>query len=125
MNNSKSIVLAVDDTSLNLRAMKIVLDGDYDVRLAKSGEMALEMLKNIKIEIVLLDIEMPGMSGFDVIDEMKKDPGMQDIPVIFITSHAAPDFIVTAYEHGARDFIVKPIRPDVLLNKVSALLEKK
>jgi CheY-like chemotaxis protein len=120
----KKIILAVDDVSMNLRTMKVILEEEYDVRLAKSGELALDILKDTKVDLVLLDIEMPGITGFEVIDSMRKIPGCGDIPVIFITSHAAPDLIVTAYDHGAGDYIVKPINPDVLRNKVRALLAK-
>jgi putative two-component system response regulator len=120
----KLIILAVDDMSMNLRTIKTILEKEYDVRLAKSGEAALGILKNTPVKLVLLDIEMPGMSGFDVIDEMKKLPGGGNIPVIFITSHATPDLVVSAYDHGAGDYIIKPINPQVLEKKVEALLVK-
>jgi putative two-component system response regulator len=120
----KKIILGVDDIAMNLRSLKVILEEDYDVRLAKSGELALDMLKQTKVDLVLMDIEMPGMTGFEAIDNMKKIPGCEEIPVVFITSHAAPDLIMTAYEHGARDYIVKPINPEVLRNKVQALLSK-
>jgi putative two-component system response regulator len=120
----KKIILAVDDIAMNLRTIKVILEEDYDVRLAKSGELALDTLKETKVDLVLLDIEMPGITGFDVIDGMKKIPGRERIPVIFITSHAAPDLIVAAYEHGAQDYIVKPINPEVLRNKVQVLLSR-
>jgi CheY-like chemotaxis protein len=81
-------------------------------------------LEETKVDLVLLDIEMPGMTGFEVIDSIKKIPGCGEIPVIFITSHAAPDLIVAAYDHGARDYIVKPINAEVLRNKVHSLLAK-
>jgi putative two-component system response regulator len=120
----KLIILAVDDTSMNLRTIKTILEGEYDVRLAKSGELALGILENTPVKLVLLDIEMPGMSGFEVIDEIKKRPRSGNIPVIFITSHATPELIVSAYEHGAGDYIIKPVNPGVLEKKVRALLAK-
>jgi CheY-like chemotaxis protein len=123
--SEKKVILAVDDMSMNLRTMKVILEEKYDVRLAKSGELALEMLKGIKVDLVLMDIEMPGMTGFEVVDALRKIPGCEEVPVIFITSHATPDLIVAAYEHGAGDYIVKPINADVLLNKVQALIAKK
>jgi CheY-like chemotaxis protein len=67
---------------------------------------------------------MPGMSGFDVIDEMKKSPSFGNVPVIFITSHASPDLIMSAYDHGAGDYVIKPINGEVLQNKIQVLLEK-
>jgi putative two-component system response regulator len=120
----KKAVLAVDDVSMNLRTMKAILEGLYDVRLAKSGALALDILKTTKADLVLLDIEMPGMTGFDVIDKMKQFPDCQGIPVIFITAHATPDLILAAYEHGAGDYIVKPINANVLHSKVHAMLLK-
>jgi putative two-component system response regulator len=123
-NGRKKVVLAVDDMSINLRAIKAILTQTYDVRLTRSGELALDLLKKIRPDLVLLDIEMPGMSGFDVIEEMKNIPGREDIPVIFVTSHATPDLIVSAYDHGAKDYIIKPINPEVLLKKIQALITK-
>jgi CheY-like chemotaxis protein len=120
----KKIILAVDDMSLNLRIIKVILEGEYEVRLAKSGELALDVLRGAKIDLVLLDIEMPGITGFEVIDGMRKIPGCEEIPVIFITSHAAPDLILSAYDHGAGDYIVKPINAEALQKKVRALLTK-
>jgi putative two-component system response regulator len=119
------VILAGDDMSMNLRTRKVIREGKYAIRLAKSGELALEILKGVKVDLVLMDIEMPGMTGFEVVDAMRKIPGCEKIPVVFITSHATPDLIVAAYEHGAGDYIVKPINPDVLLNKVHALFAKK
>ncbi|MDR0998418.1 MAG: response regulator [Treponema sp.] len=120
----KMIILAVDDMSMNLRTIRVILEEKYDIRLAKSGELALGILKNTPVKLVLLDIEMPGMSGFDVMAEMRKLPRCGDIPVIFITSHATPELIVSAYDHGAGDYIIKPISPPVLEKKVEALLVK-
>jgi CheY-like chemotaxis protein len=121
---SKKIVLAVDDVSMNLRTMKVILEEKYDVRVAKSGVLAFDILKTGQIDLVLLDIEMPNMSGFDVIDNMKQIPECRDTPVIFITAHATPDLILAAYAHGAGDYIVKPLSAEVLHNKVQTLLIK-
>ncbi|MDR1862651.1 MAG: response regulator [Treponema sp.] len=121
----KKTVLAVDDMSMNLRTIKVILEGEYDILLAKSGELALDILKKTKVDLVLLDIEMPGITGFEVIDSMRDIPGCEETPVIFITSHAAPDMIVTAYDHGAGDYIVKPINAEVLRPKVHAILSKR
>jgi DNA-binding response OmpR family regulator len=121
----KKVVLAVDDMSMSLRTIKVILEEEYEVHLAKSGEIALDILHGgTKIDLVLLDIEMPGMTGFEVIDRMRKIPGRGETPVIFITSHAAPDLIVTAYDHGAGDYMVKPINAEVLRHRVRALLSR-
>jgi putative two-component system response regulator len=120
----KKVILAVDDMAMNLRTIKVILEEEYEVLLVKSGEIALDMLQKTKIDLVLLDIEMPGMTGFEVIDSMRKIPGCEEIPVIFITSHVASDLIVTAYDHGAGDYMVKPINAEVLRNRIYALLSR-
>jgi CheY-like chemotaxis protein len=122
--DAKKIVLAIDDMSMNLKSLKAILKGTYDLRLAKSGDLALDLLKVVPVDLVILDIEMPGMSGFEVIDAMKQIPGREDIPVIFLTSHNAPDLILAAYEHGAGDYIIKPVNAEVLLKKAAALIQK-
>jgi putative two-component system response regulator len=118
----KKVVLAIDDVSMNLRTVRVVLEKEFDVRLAKSGELALSMLGNTKVDLILLDIEMPGMSGFEFLDRIQKRPVLQDIPVIFVTSNTGREFIVKASAYGARDYIKKPIRPDLLVQKVRDVL---
>ena len=122
MENRK-IVLVVDDSSANLKLCNGLLSGDYDVRLAKSGKMALAAISRIRPDAILLDIEMPDMSGFEVIAEIGKDPSLKDIPVIFVTSHASEDLVVKAIGHGAVDYVVKPFTPDVLRAKIREALK--
>jgi putative two-component system response regulator len=119
---NRKIILAVDDMSMNLRTIKINLDKFFDVRLAKSGELALSVLRNTRVDLILLDIEMPEMSGFEVLEYIKKLPDLKDIPVIFVTSHVSTELITKALKSGARDYIMKPFEPDVLLKKVYAAL---
>ena len=119
---ARKTVLVVDDSAANLQLCRGLLGDLYDVRLAKSGELALIALKRTSPDIVLLDIEMPDMSGFEVIDEMNKSPELKDIPVIFVTSHASEKLVVKAVGHGAVDYIVKPFAPTVLYEKVDNAL---
>jgi PleD family two-component response regulator len=120
--SNRKIILAVDDMSMNLRTIKVSLDKFFDVRLAKSGELALSVLKTTRVDLILLDIEMPEMSGFEVLGFIKKLPELKDIPVIFVTSHVSTDLITKALKSGARDYVMKPFEPDVLLRKVYAAL---
>jgi CheY-like chemotaxis protein len=120
--DNRKIILAVDDMSMNLRTIKVNLEKFFDVRLAKSGELALSVLKSTRVDLILLDIEMPVMSGFEVLEFIKKLPELKDIPVIFVTSHVSTELITKALKSGATDYVMKPFEPDVLLRKVYAAL---
>jgi putative two-component system response regulator len=119
---NKRLVLAVDDMSMNLRTIKVTLDKYFEVRVAKSGELALSLLEYTKFDLILLDIEMPGMSGFELLELIKKLPNVKDVPVIFVTSHVSADLIAQAIKRGAKDYVMKPFEPDVLVRKVHAVL---
>ena len=121
----KKIILAVDDMPENLTLIHFLLKKDFDVRLARSAEQALSLLENTAVDLILLDIEMPRMSGFDFMEKFNENPEHKKIPVIFVTSHGSVDFINRAINHGGRDYIVKPIRSDILRNKINALLQDK
>jgi putative two-component system response regulator len=122
MIEPKKIILVVDDMSLNLRSMKVILEKYYDVRLAKSGELALSVLGSSRVDLILLDIEMPGMSGFETLDLMRLQPNAENVPVIFVTSHVSTELITKAMKHGAKDYIMKPFEPEILVRKVYAAL---
>jgi putative two-component system response regulator len=121
---TKKIVLAVDDMPLNLAAIRTILRDDFDVRPAKSAGTALVMLNTIKADLLLVDIEMPEMSGFEFADRLRNNaehPEQKDIPVIFVTSHEAPDIVEQALTCGI-GYVLKPIIPQVLLEKVRMAL---
>jgi putative two-component system response regulator len=122
---ARKIILAVDDMPVNLAAIRNTLCGEYDVRPVKSPKTALLLLDAIRPDLILLDIEMPEMSGFEFYDQLRNNPGyaeLRDVPVVFITSHGTGDVIARAMSSGARDCIVKPVEPAALLKKVSSLL---
>jgi len=123
--DQRAIILVVDDASANLQLCKGLLGDIYDVRLAKSGKMALEALKKVRPDLILLDIEMPDMSGFEVMDAMNKNPDYKDISVIFVTSHATEKLVVKAVEHGAVDYVVKPFDANVLRTRIQEVLNAK
>jgi PleD family two-component response regulator len=116
---AKKVIMAVDDMPSNLMKIKEILGNLYDVRLAKNAHMALSMLNRFDIDLILLDIEMPGMSGFEFMETCKEDYTRSKIPVIFVTSHATKDFVVRAAQAGARDYIAKPFDPETLRAKVN------
>jgi putative two-component system response regulator len=121
-DHAKKIILAVDDLASNLTKIKEVLGNEYDVRLAKSAQMALSMLNRIDVDLILLDIEMPGMNGFDFMRERAEDYQKSKIPVIFVTSHASKEFVVRAAHAGAKDYVAKPFDLATLQRKVKNVL---
>ncbi|MDR2376680.1 MAG: response regulator [Treponema sp.] len=125
MMDKKQIILAVDDMPVNLATIKGILQNDFDMRLSKSPRSALTMLNTVKVDLILLDVEMPEMSGFEFLDKIKNNtehPELKDIPVIFITSHATEDFMTRAVSGGAVDYMVKPVTPQLLQNKVRSAI---
>jgi putative two-component system response regulator len=123
-NENKKIILVVDDAEANLQIIKNTLNDDsLGLRLAKSGSMGLMVLDRIVPDLILLDIEMPGMSGFDFMQAVRAKPQTKDVPVIFVTSHASKEFVIEAHEIGAKDYIVKPFDPELLRRKVRKALE--
>jgi CheY-like chemotaxis protein/HPt (histidine-containing phosphotransfer) domain-containing protein len=120
----KKIVLAVDDMPLNLTAVRTILSGDFDIRLTKSPVAALTMLNSVKVDLILADVEMPEMSGFEFVDQLRNNaehPEQKDIPIIFVTSHETSDVVERVTSYGA-GYVVKPVIPQVLLEKVRAAL---
>jgi len=113
-------LLLVDDHPSNLLALEAVLsDRGYNLIMAHSGYEAIELLKKHKIALVLLDIQMPGMDGFETARRMKSMEGCQDIPIIFITAVYKEDpFIKKGYEVGGIDYFSKPFDPEILRLKV-------
>ena len=102
-------ILVVDDTPDNLSLMSGLLKDSYKVKVANSGEKALKNVQgDSKPDLILLDIMMPGLSGYDVIRELKSNPATRDIPVIFLTARASETDRIVGLELGANDYIVKP-----------------
>ena len=115
-------ILAVDDVPANLQILQGLLSKEYNVKMAKSGKMALLSLERSIPDLILLDIEMPEMSGFDVMDIIKQNDSLSKIPVVFLTAHASKEFVMDAIQRGAKDYIVKPFDPDILRSKIQKLL---
>lgn len=116
----KANVLAVDDVPGNLLALEAVLSGKYNLHLANSGAEAISFLeKRNDIDVILMDIQMPGMDGFEASAQIKKMEGCQDIPIIFITAvYKEEPFIRKGYEAGGVDYFSKPFDPEILRMKV-------
>jgi two-component system cell cycle response regulator len=105
------VVLVVDDTPANLTLMRNILEPEaYKVLLVTSGEKALALLRKITPDLILLDIMMPGIDGFETLKRLKKIPTAIDIPVIFVTAKTEVNDIVHGFKLGAVDYITKPIQ---------------
>ncbi|MCI9436653.1 MAG: response regulator [Lachnospiraceae bacterium] len=115
-------ILVVDDDKMNLRRTTLILEKHYEVLLAESGQEALEKLKDEQIDLVLLDIAMPGMNGIETFERMKED-GLE-IPVIFLTASGYEDDVMTAIRMGAVNYLKKPYIPKSLLERVEKEFEK-
>jgi diguanylate cyclase (GGDEF)-like protein/PAS domain S-box-containing protein len=117
-------LLVVDDREANLVAMEALLgDGDWEVHTVNSGEAALQALLDLDVELVLLDVQMPGMDGFEVARLMRGNPHTRYTPIIFVSAIAhTRDSVLRGYATGAVDFILKPFDPQVLKLKIDTLL---
>lgn len=116
-------ILVVDDDSMNLVRTKMILGKYYDVLFAESGKEALDKLKSEKLDLVLLDIEMPGMNGIETFEHMKGK--YDDIPVIFLTASGYEDDVMSAIRLGAVNYLKKPFLPQDLLDRIAKEFEIK
>ncbi len=114
-------ILFVDDVSTNLKCVGLILKDQYKVTMVKSGREALQCLKSVKPDLVLLDIHMQEMDGYDVMRCMRADPGTAQIPVILLTADAEEDSRERGIALGALDYISKPFEPQELLARIGAV----
>ena len=118
-------LLLVDDDPMMIQVMGRALSGLGRLRFATSGEQALRQMADAAPDLVLLDGEMPGMSGFAVCALMKRDPALAHVPVIFVTGHSSTAHELHGLEVGAADFIAKPISEPLLVARVRTQLRVK
>jgi putative two-component system response regulator len=118
----RKVILAVDDVGLHLMRMSEILTPEFEVRVAKSAKAAMKILDTTRVDLMLLDIEMPDITGFDFLEMIRKNPARRGIPAIFVTAHATPEFVVRATRTGAVDYVVKPFNQENLVRKVHLAL---
>ena len=114
----KKTILAVDDTPENLDVVKGILVPEYNVKVAINGKMALKVVESQKPDLILLDIMMPEMDGYEVCEALKANPDTVDIPVIFLTAKDQTDDETKGFDLGGADYILKPVSPPVLKSRV-------
>lgn len=119
----KHTIMVVDDDKSNLAAAKILLETQYEVSLVNSSIKALKLLDKYIPDLVLLDLKMPDMDGFEVIDIMKNSERLKNIPVIILTADKSDETERDCFVHGAVDYIGKPFKAAVMLERVRKTLE--
>jgi two-component system sensor histidine kinase/response regulator len=119
INRSDYKILIVDDVVSNVLLLKILLTNEkFQVCTASNGNMCIEQCKKEKPDLILLDVMMPDISGFDTAVILKKDPETQDIPIIFLTALNNPSDLVKGFQVGANDFLTKPFNKEELVIRV-------
>ena len=116
-------VLVIDDDEMNLRMAERMMAGKFRVSCVKSGQLSLEFLQREIPNLILLDLHMPQMDGFEVMKQLKAEYRYRDIPVIFLTADNEREVEVQGFQMGALDFIAKPFISDIMLQRVGRILE--
>src|SRR5947207_14897020 len=121
-----SSLLVVDDNSMNrIMLSRYITKLGYRSSLAENGRQALEKLQAEQFDLVLLDVQMPEMDGYQVLEQLKADPRLRDIPVIMISAVEELESVVRCIELGAQDYLPKPFNPVLLRARLTACLERK
>jgi diguanylate cyclase (GGDEF)-like protein len=118
-------ILVVDDDPAAIQLMGQILQDLGEVQFATNGADAVRLARESPPDLVLLDAQMPGMSGFKVFDALRELPDLADVPIIFITSHSESEFEIGILEMGATDFIAKPVNPSIVKARVKTHLRSK
>lgn len=121
---SKKSIVAVDDSGIVLKMLSKVLGEKYDLHAFSGGKRALQYLKEKTPDLIILDIDMPEINGYEMLKMIKEREHLQDVPVIFLTSNNDKSHVVKAVAGGAKDYVVKPIDEEILTEKVQAALEE-
>ncbi|MEI6287522.1 MAG: HD domain-containing phosphohydrolase [Bacillota bacterium] len=122
-NRSANLILVVDDSPTNIEILFDALSEIYEVAVVKSGEAALKFVAETPPALILLDINMPGMNGYEVCRQLNGNPSTRSIPIIFITSLSSLDEEIKGLKLGAVDFITKPFNVDVVMVRVNNQFE--
>ena len=125
MTNQANHILVVDDDELaRMEISRCVEQQGHTVSLAKDGAQALDMLRSQTFDLVLLDLLMPGVDGFEVLRQMKADAALREVPVIVITAVGEPDSVAKCTERGAIELWTKPVDRKLLAERAKAALTK-
>lgn len=124
MTNPRALILVIDDTPVNLMTLCSVLDDEFDLQFATSGTSGIALALRNAPDLILLDVMMPEVDGFETFRRLAKLPTLQDIPVIFVTALDDVDSELTGLSLGAADYITKPINVTIASHRIRNLLER-
>lgn len=119
---TKKMIVAVDDSGIILKRLAKVLGEDYDLHAFAIGKRALAFMKDRTPDLIILDIDMPEINGYEMLKSIKEREHLKDIPVIFLTSNGDKEHVVKAVAGGANDYVVKPIDDEILMEKIHTIL---
>jgi len=117
-NLGKGKVLLVDDIKANINILKVSLNKDYDISVAFDGESALKQVVKDPPDLILLDVQMPGIDGYEVCRRLKRDKDTEKIPIVFVTSKTEEENETKGLELGAIDYITKPFSIPIVKARV-------
>lgn len=123
VKKSKKLVVAVDDSGIILKMIGKVLGERYEYHAFSSGKRALAFLQDRTPDVIILDIAMPEMDGYEMLKRIRSKEYLGNVPVIFLTSNADKEHVIKAIEGGANDYVIKPIDEDILLDKVRGVIK--
>lgn len=124
MDINKKEIVAVDDSSIVLKMLTKVLGVKYDMHVFNGGKRALQYLKERTPDLIILDIDMPEINGYEMLKMIKEKDHLKEVPVIFLTSNSDKNHVVKAVAGGAKDYVVKPIDEDIMMEKVRTVLKE-
>ena len=127
MEQARETLLIVDDSKLQRAVFRQMLQKSFNLIEAANGDECLKLIEmeSARIDMVLLDLVMPGIDGFEVLRRRKEMPAFKEIPVIVLTTSEANEIQVEAFELGANEFIIKPVNPEVALSRINKVLESR
>lgn len=126
MHEESAQILVVDDNEMNRDMLSRRLERQgYQVMVAEDGQRALDMMRQKNYDLVLLDIMMPNVNGYEVLEQVREDEALRQTPIIMISAVDDLDSVVKCIELGAEDYLFKPFNPVLLRARVSASLEKR
>lgn len=123
--NSKPVIMVVDDEIANIETIGAILDQDYEILFARSGEQAIQIAGKNPLDLILLDVIMPGLDGYETCRRLKLDPKLADVPVIFTTGLHTVEDEIQGLSAGAIDYVIKPVKPISLRQRVGNHVELK
>jgi CheY-like chemotaxis protein len=121
-DESRKSILAIDDNVVQLKVYESILSPEYDVTLVKSASNAMKLLTSGTFDLVLLDLEMPDVSGFEFLHEIRKIPQYMLKPIVIVTGHSEPELLARAKNTSASEVLTKPVFPEDLLKAIESAL---